>query len=218
MKVLLYTLAGVAVLGVVATVGVRRFLAPPQTPPAYTGPRPEPAEDGYISHTESIRIDAPIDEFREWVNHSELEDLGLESDNTPSVVRTEVIRGTWDPDQGRVGDRRRVVLDDGHFTVEEVLVDEPDVFRYIVWGYTNYARLMIDHAIGEFNFEEEGGKTHLTWTYSFHPRSAIVRPFLSNFVSGTWADLMRNTLEAMRDGGERQALSTFTQFLRGQNR
>jgi hypothetical protein len=133
-RVLLYALAGVAVLGVVLTVGVRRFLAPPQNPPAYNGPRPEPADDGYISHTESILIDAPIDEFREWVNHSELEDLGLESDNTPSVVRTEVIRGTWDPEQDRVGDRRRVVLDDGHYTVEEILVDEPEVFRYIVWG------------------------------------------------------------------------------------
>jgi hypothetical protein len=148
-RLLLYALAGVTVLGVVLMVGVRRFLAPPQKPPAYTGPRPAQAEDGYISHTESILIDAPIDEFREWVNHSELEDLGLESDNTPNVVRTEVIRGTWDPDQDRVGDRRRVVLDDGHFTVEEILVDDPDVFRYIVWGYTNYARLMIDHALGE---------------------------------------------------------------------
>jgi hypothetical protein len=204
-RVLLYTLAGVTVLGVVLTVGARQLLAPPQNPPAYTGPRPEPAEGGYISHTESILIDAPVDEFREWANHAELEDLGLESDNTPSVVRTETIRGTWDPDQDREGARRRVVLDDGHFTAEEVLVDEPEVFRYIVWGYTNYARLMIDHAIGEFNYEDEGGKTRLTWTYSFQPRSAIVRPFLSNFVSGTWADLMRNTLEAMRDGGEHQA-------------
>src|SRR5918997_821259 len=204
-RVLLYTFAGIAVLGGALTVGVRQFLAPPQNSPAYTGPRPEPAEDGYISHTESILIDAPPDEFREWANHAELEDLGLESENTPSVVRTENIRGTWDPDQDRVGDRRRIVLDDGHVSVEEVLVDEPEVFRYIVWGYTNYARLMIDHAIGEFTYEDEGGKTRLSWTYSFQPTSAIARPFLSNFVSGTWAELMRNTLEAMRDGGERQA-------------
>jgi hypothetical protein len=98
-----------------------------------------------------------------------------------------------------------VVLEDGHFTAEEILVDQPDVFRYMVWGYTNYARLMVAHAIGEFIYEDEGGKTRLTWTYSFRPRSAIVRPFLANFVNGTWAQLMRNTLAAMRDGGERQA-------------
>jgi len=202
--IVLPTVAGIAVLGVVVTFGVRRFLAPPQTPPAYTGSQPEPAEDGYISHTESIRIDAPIDAFRQWVNHTELSDLLVESGNLPSVVRTEVIRGSFDPDRDRVGARRRVVLDDGHFTAEEILVDEPKVFRYIVWGYTNYARLMIDHAVGEFDFEDDGGRTRLTWTYSFRPRSVIVRPFLSNFVSGTWADLMRNTLRAMRDGGERQ--------------
>ena len=34
----------------------------------------------------------------------------------------------------------------------------------------------------------------------------MVRPFLSSFVHGTWADLMRNTLRVMRVGGERQAL------------
>jgi hypothetical protein len=205
MSVLLYAAAGVAVLGGVVAVGMRRFLAPPQPPPAYTGARPEPAQDRYISHTESTLIDAPVDEFRDWASRTELEDLGLESEKTPSVVRTEVIRGTWDPDQDRMGARRRVVLEDGHFTAEEVLVDQPDVFRYMVWGYTNYARLMIDHAIGEFTYEDEGGKTRLTWTYSFQPRSVIVRPFLSRFVNGTWAELMRNTLDAMRAGGERLA-------------
>ena len=206
--IVLSVLAGIAVLGVVATVRVSRFLAPPQIPPAYTGPRPEPATDGYLSHTESIRIDAPIDAFRRWVHHVELEDLLVGSANMPSVVRTEAIRGTWDPDHDRVGARRRVVLDDGHFAAEEILVDEPEVFRYIVWGYSNYAGLMIDHAIGEFTFQDEGGRTRLTWRYSFQPRSAVVRPFLSNFVRGTWADLMRTTLQAMRDGGERQALGT----------
>jgi hypothetical protein len=98
-----------------------------------------------------------------------------------------------------------VVLEDGHFTAEEILVDEPDLFRYIVWGYTNYARPMIDHAIGEFRYSDDRGKTHFTWTFSFQPRSVFARPLLSQFVSGTWAELMRNTLEVMRRGGEQQA-------------
>jgi hypothetical protein len=139
------------------------------------------------------------------VNHTDLNDLVVQSENLPSVTRTEVIRGSWDPDQDRAGARRRVVLDDGHFAAEEVLLDQPEVFRYLVWGYTNYARLMIDHAVGEFTYQDEGGKTRLTWTYSFRPRSAMVRPFLSRFVSGTWADLMRRTLQVMREGGERHA-------------
>jgi hypothetical protein len=205
MNVRLVGLASVAALGVGVTAVVRRLLAAPRTPPAFDEARPDPAEAGYVSHTESILIDAPVDQFRDWANRRELEDLGLEARNLPRVVRTEMITGTWDPDENRVGARRRVVLDDGHFTAEEILVDEPDLFRYIVWGYTNYAGLMIDHAIGEFHYEEEGGKTALTWTYSFLPRSALARPGLSWFVSGTWAELMRNTLAAMRAGGERHA-------------
>ena len=203
--IVLPVLTSVAVLGLSATVRGSRFLAPPPTPPAYTGPRPEPAEAGYLSHTESIRIDAPLDAFRQWLHHAELADLLIGPDNMPRVVRTEAIRGAWDPDQDRVGDRRRVVLDDGHFAAEEVLVDEPRVFRYIVWGYTNYAGLMIDHAIGEFSFEDEGAMTRLTWSYSFQPRSAIVRPLLANFVRGPWAGLMQATLQVMREGGEHQA-------------
>lgn len=132
--IVLPTLAGIAVLGVVGTVAVRRFLAPPHTPPAYTGPRPEPAEDGYLSHTETIRIDAPTDTFRRWVNHTDLSELLVKSGNLPRVARTEAIGGTFDPDQDRTGARRRVVLDDGHFTAEEVLVDTPEVFRYLVWA------------------------------------------------------------------------------------
>jgi polyketide cyclase/dehydrase/lipid transport protein len=200
-----YAIVGLVLLGVRVATGLRRYLLPPTTTPAFTDPRPEPAKEGYIEHTESILIDAPVDQFRDWANRASLEDLGLRSENTPNVVRTEAIRGTWDPGRSRVGDRRRVVLDDGHFTAEEVLVDEPEVFRYMVWGYTNYAGLMIDHAIGQFNYEGDRDRTRLTWTYSFLPRAAIVRPFLSRFVNGTWTELMRNTLEAMRQGGERQA-------------
>lgn len=58
--------------------------------------------------------------------------------------------------------------------------------------------LMIDHAIGEFTYEDEGGKTFLTWTYSFQPRSGSCA-LPGHFVNGTWADLLRNTLEAMRE-------------------
>lgn len=140
----------------------RRLLAPPRTPPpAYDQARPEPAEDGYVRQTESTLIDAPLETFRDWVNHTELQDLIPKS---PQVVRTELIKGGEDPDQDRAGTRRRIVLDDGHFTAEEILVDEPDLFRYIVFGYTNYAGLMIDHAVGEFHYDDDSGKTRLTWT------------------------------------------------------
>jgi hypothetical protein len=64
---------------------------------------------------------------------------------------------------------------------------------------------MIDHAIGEFSFEDEGSMTRLTWSYSFQPRSAIVRPLLANFVCGPWAGRMQATLQVMREGGEHQA-------------
>jgi hypothetical protein len=51
-----------------------------------------------------------------------------------------------------------VVLDDGHYTAEEILVDQPDRFGYMVSGYTGYRGLMIDHAIGDFRYADEGAR------------------------------------------------------------
>lgn len=181
-----------------------RYLTPPKTPPEYAGPCPEPAERGYVSRTDSVLVDVPRQRFVAWSNTMELGDL-LQGDNgLPGVVRTDTLRGNPDPEQDRTGYRRRIVLSDGHFTAEEILADQPTEFRYIVWGYTNFVGLLVDHAIGEFRFESLGDQTRVSWTYSFQPRSVVARPFLSRFVNTTWAGLMRDTLAAMRKGSERQ--------------
>jgi Polyketide cyclase / dehydrase and lipid transport len=153
-------------------------------------------------------VNAPRERFLAWASGTELGDLLRGDNGLPSVVRTDPLRGDPDPGQDRTGHRRRIVLGDGHFTAEEILVDQPDVFRYIVWGYTNYAGLLIDHAIGEFRFEPLGERTRVSWTYSFRPRPVLARPFLSRFVHTTWARLMRDTLEAMRTGGEQNLTSS----------
>lgn len=62
----------------------------------------------------------------------------------PGRVETHARQRCQEPDlavEPLASRRRRIVLDNGHFTAEEILVDEPDLFRYIVFGYTNYAGL-----------------------------------------------------------------------------
>lgn len=194
----------VAAIGALA-LGVARFLAPPDVPPEYRGQRPEPIADGHITHRESILIDVPVGRYMEWVTGTSLEDVLQGSDDVPSVVRTEPVMGTW----GEVGARRRVVLDDGHYVTEEILEnDQPRIFRYEVWGYTNAGRLMIEYAVGEFKVDDEDGQTLVTWTYSFHPTVGIARPVLSSFVEGTWADFMRSVLTTYKVEAERYAQAT----------
>lgn len=202
-QIMLYTLSGLVIVVIAMFITARRFLAPPQTVPDYSGERPSVEEEGYISHTDSILVNTPYDLFYEWVETVNLEDIAEGTDDFPSVVDTEELRGTFDAAvEDRTGARRMVIFDDGHYAAEEILESTGPVFRYMVWGFTGIQRIFIDHAIGEFVFEQVGDEqTRLTWTYSFQPSSSVFRPFLSSFVNNTWAEFMENVLEAYEEGG-----------------
>jgi hypothetical protein len=190
--------ASAGVLGI----GIGRLLAPPEAPPAYSGPKPATGTDRLVSHRESTLIDVPLERYLSWSRGTSLESILPASGSIPRVIGTEPVIGEWD----HVGARRRIVLADGHFAAEEILAnDRATMFRYQVWGYTNPARLMIAYAIGEFAYSEEDGKTRVIWTYSFHPTAGIVRPLLRRFVDGTWANYMRLVLETMRAEAEQYA-------------
>nr|WP_232821683.1 hypothetical protein [Desertihabitans aurantiacus] len=129
---------GLALLlaGSLAT-GVWAVVRPPSHPPAYTAARPVTATDGYAEVTHDVLVAAPPEEVWAWTNDPSrpLADL-VHFEDFPAVVATQALVGEWVPGS-RVGDRRRVEFADGHFLAEEVLVDDPGTFRYVVWGFTN---------------------------------------------------------------------------------
>lgn len=196
--------AGV-VVAVVVVLGIIRFLAPPESPPDYRGPKPEVDMDGSITHRESVLIDAPLASYVEWSSGAPLDEILRGTEDIPRVVATEPVMGVWD----EVGARRRIVLEDGNYAAEQILAnDGSGGFRYQVWGYTGpVPRLTIDHALGEFDVTEEAGMTRVDWTYSFQPRVGIARPALRRFVEGAWADLMRDVLNTFKVEVERYARS-----------
>lgn len=199
-KLIYIILGALATLIIVVTLSIRQILAPPSTAPDFSGPKPEIADDGYITNSEKVIIDLPLDQYLEWVETQLLEDALTGRNNVPSVVRTEIIQGSWN----EVGARRMIELSDGHYVVEEVLAKEdPRLFRYQVWGFTNFARFAVDYAIGEFLHEEIDGKTQITWTYSFHNRSALTSSFLENFVESTWAPYMQQYLHTSKENSEK---------------
>jgi Polyketide cyclase / dehydrase and lipid transport len=163
-----------------------------------------------VSHTESTTIRVPREHHLRWVNSDEvdLSDLIQGSEGLPRVVGTTVLRGSFEFGCDRVGARRGVELSNGHFVAEEVVEDSPERFRYMIWGFTSYQRLAIDHAVAEFIFEDRSDQTKVTWTYSFHPRSRVVRPLVARFVNSAWVGLMRNALEGMRTGAETSLASS----------
>lgn len=193
-----------ALLGVAAW----RLTAPPATPPAYAGARPEPREDGYVATTHSVFIAAPPAQVWAWSNDPgrTLEDIVQFDSGFPAVAGTEALVGNWAPGE-REGDRRRVRFADGHYLAEEVLVDTPTTFRYLIWGFTSMQRFAVQHGLAEFSYEPEADGTRLTWTYSLLPRLGVARPFVESFAETTMAPMMTATLSAMRDGIEEAATS-----------
>jgi hypothetical protein len=196
-------LAVFALFLLVAVAAFYYVVAPPKSPPAYAGEKPIVAKDGHISHTEVGIIDVPLAQYAEYVSQIPLESILNGGRGIPSVKGSKVIKGTWN----EVGARRRIDLEGGHYIAEEVLIREPRVFRYQIWGFTNYARLVTDYAIGEFNVEETpDGKTRVTWTYSFHKNSFLSDLFLPNFVKQNWAELMRNSMQGTKRAVEQSAV------------
>ncbi len=192
------------ITGALGTLGVAawRILASPRSAPAYAGPRPEEAGDGYASVMHSVYIDAPPEHVWQWSNNPSLrlEDL-VKFENFPAVVGTQPLVGQWQPGQ-REGDRRRVEFADGHFLAEEVLIDSPDRFRYMIWGFTSPQRLVVRHGVAQFSYTPENGGTRLTWQYTFLPTLGILRPAVRSFLESTMSPMMRATLAAMREGAE----------------
>jgi polyketide cyclase/dehydrase/lipid transport protein len=179
------------------------MLNPRRTPPEYAGERPEPATSGYVSNTASAFIAAPRAEFLTWVNGRDLADLVEPGKGMSAVAGTTPLRGHWDPGRDRTGNRRRVHFADGHYLAEEVLVDTPDRFGYMIWGFTGAQRFAVRYAVAEFTYADRAAGTDVRWTYSFLPTSPLTRPFVTAFVRRTMTSMMNATLAGMRSGAER---------------
>lgn len=102
-----------------------------------------------------------------------------------------------------------MVLDDGHYAAEQILANDrtadESVFRYEVFGYTNYAKLATDLAIGEFVITPTGPggqQTKVTWIYSYRHRHPLTAGFLDSFVADVWAPYMHTVLQGMKDAAE----------------
>jgi hypothetical protein len=90
------------------------------------------------------------------------------TDRLPGVDHVEPLSGGDFP---AVGSRRLVCLRGGGSAIEEVLLQEPRLLRYLVHDYTVAAARPIAYAVGEFRFDSlSTTSTRVTWRYSFKLR------------------------------------------------
>ena len=162
--------------------------------------RPPVDQAGFVQHTETTVVNVPMDALTKWRRSVSLESILHGTKRIPGVDHTVMIHGVWD----EAGARRWVFLKDGNTTTEEVLVNQrPALFRYEVWGFTNWARFLTDYAVGEFQFREVPGGTEVQWSYSFHKRSWLMTPVVSWVVQNDFAAFMRSAVQTMKESAER---------------
>lgn len=143
---------------------------PPSSPPALVAPPPV-ASDGFLTAfaQETIPMDAAT--LRRFMQTDpliyDLQPMGSLS----NPVADEVLAGTW-PRPGAV---RRLRLADSHYVIERVLENEPDLFRYQVYVFTNASGRGVEQIVGEQRFVSVPGGTRFDWTYNIRPRNFIAR-------------------------------------------
>jgi hypothetical protein len=94
----------------------------------------------------------------------------------PAVVGVRDQSGLWDT----AGATRVVLLGDGSEAPERLTAVTPHSgFAYVVGPFTGVLGRVVDHAVGEWRFADDGaGGTRIAWTYTFVPRpgrTALVR-------------------------------------------
>jgi hypothetical protein len=173
-------------------------------------PQIEP-DSKLVSRTEEIIIGGTLQGVRKKLGDVELKDILVKSRKLPGVVGVKVLTpGGF----GAPGTRRLVCLSDGSVTLEQVVDQESERFRYVVWSYTSKMASRISYAVGEFRYIDlHDERTKIEWTYSFKLNQkkfpgnfgrigAFI--FRVSFLDRDYAVLMRDTLAAMKTYAERQ--------------
>lgn len=187
-------------------------------PPSGFVDTPHPAVapvEQLVAHTEEIVINRPLDVVLDVEAKTSLEKAIDRNSSLPGVSGTYMLtKGEF----GQPGSRRLTCLTDGSSLVEEVLENVNDEnsaqFRYVVWNYTTEKARPIVYGVGHFvRTDLGGGRTHVTWIYSFqlnrHRFPGFLGPlgdflFRVGFLDRQYAEMMRASLAGSKARIERQ--------------
>ncbi|MEL6903397.1 MAG: SRPBCC family protein [Cyanobacteria bacterium J06606_4] len=174
-------------------------VSPPDSAPDYSADPPDIEAGYYVENVETVTINVPRDQLLTWLEETELSEILTPTRGMPAVAQTVVLNGdSW----GKVGDRRRIELADGHYAVETILSRSPERFSYQVWGFTNQAGQFASYATGEFTYQAQNDSTVVVWTYRFRPNSLIGRLPVWYFVRNSFQGFMKNGLANMKEKAE----------------
>ncbi|MEO1573948.1 MAG: hypothetical protein AAFU65_03220 [Pseudomonadota bacterium] len=165
----------VTLLAVVLLTACTTSVAPPEHPPEYTEP-PVVTTDNAIRIVVSTDVPMGLTELRAFLVENPFIDYLVTTDSIAAPKDWESLHGTW----LTPGASRRLRLEDGHFVIERILENRPELFRYQIWTFTNAAGRGVEQIVGEQRFFElSDRRTRFEWTYNVRPRSALTGWFVN---------------------------------------
>ncbi|MEM8849634.1 MAG: hypothetical protein AAGE03_06315 [Pseudomonadota bacterium] len=162
------------VIATLAVVAACTATEPPATPPAAPTP-PDVATSGFIQAQATSVVPLSVPETRAFWDANPVIDFLEPTPNISNPVETEILSGTW-PTPGTV---RRVKLADGHYVIERVIENRPDLFRYQLFFFTNSTGRGVEQIVGEQRFlAQPDGTTRIEWDYNVKPTNAVTGFFV----------------------------------------
>ncbi len=157
-----------------SVVGCSATTKPPSTPPLFTPP-PAVATEGFITTIATAEIPMSVPRLRAFLFDTPFITFFEATETISPPVSTEPLQGEW----LTPGAVRRVQLGDGHYVIERVLENRPELFSYQVWVFTNDAARGVEQIIGEQRFIAlDENTTRFEWAYKVKPKSSFTRPFV----------------------------------------
>jgi hypothetical protein len=94
-----------------------------------------------------------------------------------------------------VGANLTIHFDNGD-SIEEQLIflDPPGFYAYAVTKFSNFFRFPTDVAYGQIAFEQQGGNTKVTWTYTFTCKNLFARAFFAIFMEMVYVGFLNRSL------------------------
>lgn len=147
---------------------------PPATPPSFVAP-PEVATKGFVTTVVTAEIPMSVTELRAFLLENPFITFLEATETISPPENTEILQGEW----LTPGAVRRIQLADGHYVIERILENRPELFKYQVWVFTNEAARGVEQIVGEQRFIAiDEDNVLFEWTYNIKPKSALTRPFV----------------------------------------
>lgn len=123
---------------------------------------------------------------------SKLHEWLQKSGAIPGAKSVDLLEGEYD----NVGDRRKITFVGGDTAIEQLLSYHPPAnYAYKITDFSNFFKKLTDAAYGGLWFDDEDGKTKITWEYSFTYKNIFARMFLSMFLTFSYKKFLQHDLE-----------------------